>query len=755
MKKRFVFRHSLLCSLIFCMLLALLFTACQSEEEGNATTTDTQNTEVSSSIVTDTTEATEATQKRTEETTAKATEPITEESTTGGADIEPPVVENPNTVCITMNADAVPLIRIYANQYKDALETLGYDVQISNDPTAQSAGAYEIYLADVDCKMTNDLLETLGGPGWGMQKEGNKLCVAATNSVFLETAMENLLNSGFSSENPFANLKNAMVNYQNLLMLYHDGKLNVKISSNSADSGVAAAISSLKSKLVNISGDQKTGFDTGAVTVEFLKIADGSGIAYNSYSVVPVGNTIMILSKTDKGLLKGVDELYTWIRTLSNFDQTKTLVYPAGFSLSGAIDPDLPMLPALQGALLYDADLSGSSYTIAVENTTKNAFDAYVKQIESDGYTLVSEKAMDYSYIADDTTNYNTTDSSQNQKTNYYRTYINDLHMVHMYYCEGNGNIRVIGANIETYQNYLAAQQPEQGNSQSLFAMLDIGGQNATNASWVYAQGLSLVYKLNDGRFIVVDGGQWSDEDTVASEVTRLYNWMLEHSDNGKVVIAAWLFTHNHSDHINIAWKFELMYGDIAEIQSFMYNFPTMEYVLSVPGNNLNVDYYSIRYPRMESLLSRYNNLVVHSGMSYQFANATIEILYTHEDYYPRLIKSFNNSNTVYKITIDGISFLVAGDLEEPGQKHCITQTGTKLDSDYIQLTHHGYNGQKEFYMYGVNGKTDVIALWPHPTIKNTDELINRLEANQWLYANAKENYFASKGIYLYEFKKP
>lgn len=752
MKKRLIFRHSLAGILILCLLLSAALTACQFN--GSNTTIGSQNTESESSAKSSegTDETTESTEAVTNGGTAETT---VADGTTLEDPIEPPVVENPNTVYITMEANAVPLVRIYANQYKDALVTLGYEVQITTDPAAQNAGNYEIYLADVNCEMTNSLLQELGGPGWAIQKKGNKLCVAATNNTFLETAMEQLLSVGFATENPFANAQDAIVNYQDLLMLCKDGKLNVKLTSNPSDSGVAAALTALKKKLINMSGDEKASFDSGEVTVELLKISNGSGVAYNSYSIVPVENKILILSQTDKGLLKGVDVFYGWLRDLSDFNNTKNIIYPRSLALDAAIDPELPMLPALPGALLYDADLSGSSYTLALEGSAKSVFDAYVAQIEAEGYRLASEKKQDYSYIADDTTNYSADDASKNQKANYYRTYINDSHMVHMYYCEGNGNIRVIGANIDSYESYLAAQQPEQGNSQSLFAMLDIGGQNATNSSWVYGQGLSLVYKLNDGRFIVVDGGQWQDEDTVSSEVTRLYNWMLEHSDNGKVVIAAWLFTHNHSDHINIAWRFELMYGTVAEIQSFMYNFPTMEYVLSVPGNNLNVEYYSIRYPRMESLLSRYDNIVVHSGMTYQFANATIEILYTHEDYYPRLIKSFNNSNTVYKITIDGVSFLVAGDLEEPGQKHCITQTGDWLDSDYIQLTHHAYNGQKEFYMYGVNGKTDVIALWPHPTIKNIDDLINRLEANQWLYANAKENYFASKGIYLYEFKKP
>ena len=46
---------------------------------------------------------------------------------------------------------------------------------------------------------------------------------------------------------------------------------------------------------------------------------------------------------------------------------------------------------------------------------------------------------------------------------------------------------------------------------------------------------------------------------------------------NNKVTIAAWLITHHHSDHINTAYKFGVMYKDnpLVEIQNYMNNFPS------------------------------------------------------------------------------------------------------------------------------------------------------------------------------------
>ena len=154
------------------------------------------------------------------------------------------------------------------------------------------------------------------------------------------------------------------------------------------------------------------------------------------------------------------------------------------------------------------------------------------------------------------------------------------------------------------------------------------------------------------------------------------------------------------------------------------------------------------------------NNLVVHSGFKYQFADLSIDILSTHEDMFPNSIKSYNNSSTVYKITFAGKTFLVAGDLEEPGQIQAIKMAGTLLESDFLQVTHHGGNGQIEFYKYIVgldasgNFNKDTIVIWPLPqgevasqfTGDGTAKVANRWLKEMFYKNNDKNNdnvYFA------------
>ena len=127
--------------------------------------------------------------------------------------------------------------------------------------------------------------------------------------------------------------------------------------------------------------------------------------------------------------------------------------------------------------------------------------------------------------------------------------------------------------------------------------------------------------------------------------------------------------------------------------------------------------------------------------MVYNFADCSIEILATHEDFYPDPLNIYNNSSTIFKITLAGKTFLVAGDLQEEGQIKHIKRTGTLLEADFLQVTHHGCNGQIEFFKYIVGGtlakpNTDTIIIWPLPKGENQswyDGSSARAVAMKWL----------------------
>ena len=404
------------------------------------------------------------------------------------------------------------------------------------------------------------------------------------------------------------------------------------------------------------------------------------------------------------------------------------------------VDADIP-LP--DGAVLYDGN-SVNTVTYALDGTTETVFDTYRGALEAAGFVLQDERTTNFQYSPFDATNtpadgnYTYTGNYKDDTTYYnkYYIYTNADYMINVYFCTATGDMRVVVSDVEQYDSYKAvndaAKQEYQTVTTPLFAQLDIGGKRYSNAIPGVTNGLCYVYRLSDGRFMVIDGGFWDDDDTNGQEMARLFQWMQEHADydhdgksaNNPVTIAAWLITHQHSDHINGAYKFGMMYKDneLVEIQNYLYNFPSYEYASSNYGTDLQIGgAYLDYYPKMYTMLGHYNSLIAHSGMVFNFADASIEILATHEDFYPDLLDIYNNSSTIFKITLDGKTYLIAGDLQEEGQIKAIKRCGTLLESDFLQVTHHGCNGQLEFFKYIVGldqegqFNTDTVILWPLP----------------------------------------
>ena len=456
------------------------------------------------------------------------------------------------------------------------------------------------------------------------------------------------------------------------------------------------------------------------------------------------------------------------------------------YMVKSALPVDMAEIPVPTGAILYDGNFDTKTCTYALDNTTKAVFDNYRNELVKAGFTLKEEKVTDYQYSSFDASNYN---KNKGTMHNYFYTYTNADYMVHTYFCEGDGGLRVVVSELSEYEKYVNVREENKTYTTvttPLFAMLDIGGVAVTDSNGKLITeganfGICFVYRLSDGRFVIVDGGNWVATDKDGLAVERLYNWLAEHADydgdgnykNNKITVAAWIFTHHHSDHISGGWKFNQMYQNKSNvvIENYLYNFPDYEYAVSVPGSNIQPDYYLEWFPKMESMMKNpaNNSLVVHTGFTYQFADLRIDILSTNEDMFPNSIKSFNNSSTVYKITFAGKTFLVAGDLEEPGQIQAIKMCGTLLESDFLQVTHHGGNGQIEFYKYIVgldasgNFNKDTIVIWPLPMGEVSSQFTGdgtAKVANRWLkemfYKDSDKNndnvYFAIENFIYTDF---
>ena len=636
----------------------------------------------------------------------------------------------PKTVAIVFSAQATDAQRAIADGFIGLFSSAGYTVSIRDDAAPDGDEGYTVLVGSVAKELSQQHLAELGKCGWGVKADGSTLSLCATADSLLEIAAERVELAGIDAEAPFSRISSENAVYNELIYAIKDSSMSMTVSGNTQIGGVSKALSSLTASLSSLIKKQvssENGED-GDIVLVSPETAKQRGVStvfrYNEYAIATKDGKIYLYSCNSSGYALAVERLIKIMRDVSDYKNSRALFYPAELTVFGEIDAGVPAMPQIAGGEVYDVALSGS-YTVAL-NGEKQTFLDYAETVAAQGYTLADERSKEVKYM-NDTATY----------TNLFRTYVNDEYMIYMYFMDHDNRIRIVGSNISEY-NELKDCTATDGGVESKFTMLNIGKENESPS----ASGMAFAIRLSDGRFIVIDGGIWGSEDTKAREVVRLYNYLAENSENGEIRIAAWIFTHVHVDHVNVAWKFEQMYGKKVTIERYMHNFVEYDYLLSVENTDLKKDTYDIIYPRMTELLSRYDNAIFHTGQIYNIGNASIEVIYTHEDFYPNPLSIVNNSSTIMRITVEGSTILIGGDAEEDAQQVALENNGYGLTSDFVQMTHHGYNGLRNFYRYAEGG-TFTVALCP----KNVGSSYTDIAANRWLVENSDEFYIASSGV--------
>ena len=81
--------------------------------------------------------------------------------------------------------------------------------------------------------------------------------------------------------------------------------------------------------------------------------------------------------------------------------------------------------------------------------------------------------------------------------------------------------------------------------------------------------GMSYAIRLSDGRFILIDGGR-----DFPPDADELFRCLKEGSLHSVPIIAAWIMSHPHSDHVPCFGTFMERYGAQVIIEKILYNFP-------------------------------------------------------------------------------------------------------------------------------------------------------------------------------------
>lgn len=207
--------------------------------------------------------------------------------------------------------------------------------------------------------------------------------------------------------------------------------------------------------------------------------------------------------------------------------------------------------------------------------------------------------------------------------------------------------------------------------------------------------GMCYVVQLEDGTFVVVDGGIYNEYN-----VELLYQYLLEYTPEGSVpTIAMWLFTHPHADHIEAAKKFIKRYSTEVTVRAFAYNFVANDFTTTGRGNwKENDEETVLDFRALENIIEQqYPNALVytvHTGQVYRFRGMELEILHTEEDFYPTPMWTWNELSVNFRMIFgNGKKVLFLGDNMQSNCRMMEAAYGDYLKSDMLQVAHHGHIG--------------------------------------------------------------
>ena len=389
----------------------------------------------------------------------------------------------------------------------------------------------------------------------------------------------------------------------------------------------------------------------------------------------------------------------------------------------------LAVLPAFEGYAYNDIDTGDNCYMRNFGAVDKTRFESYCNSIAEDGFTLYASKNID---------------------GNIYNTYVDQRYVVTTIYTKFNSYGKVLveprGKTALPVKAEDNVYTPVDGCDTTI---TQVGLFNG-NLGRTY-NGMCYVVRLNDGSFIVVDGGF-----DIAGYEDRIYNILKKQApDPDNIVIAAWIITHAHDDHVDVLENFLESYTNKVTIERFICNIPSADQLVDNWSNEKdgNIAYTAKIRKLLDSYRSDIPMTKAHPGQEFYIRNAKIDILYT-VDVYDKKLADYNNTSVVFKLEAEGKSMLFLGDYDDKGDTIPKLYSASTLKSDIMQVAHHGLPENSSNAMASII--TPNYVFWPAgaQVVKNGTVDLFAVEQNQWILNNCEGYiYLAEDNVYVLKMK--
>lgn len=288
----------------------------------------------------------------------------------------------------------------------------------------------------------------------------------------------------------------------------------------------------------------------------------------------------------------------------------------------------------------------------------------------------------------------------------------------------------------DAYSDIYGVDAAPAGEVEPLFTMVQTNFATQVN-------GMSYIIRTPKGSFIIVDGG-WAGEGE-AKKIISILNE--QNTREGLPVVAAWILTHPHSDHIGAIAEAASAYYDEIKLERVIFNFVNDE-ILGQSDAKAMLKNSSVLNMLRSALRTKdkWGNAAVvkpHTGDLLNIDGVTVDILHTQEDVFPNSDDMlYNNANSmVFRICAGGHSAMITGDVSGKYVLALAAQYGKELKSDILQPTHHGTtHGQVSTYSY----ISPTIVMWDTSASRYAE--YESKDYNQWLIKNAPRHYISGNG---------
>ena len=416
------------------------------------------------------------------------------------------------------------------------------------------------------------------------------------------------------------------------------------------------------------------------VTNRQESIAVLSELKYGEYAIRIMDEKLVIAAWDDVSLAKACS---VFVNQVKRYAAEGQLIIPADYSAEAVAWEALSEMPhyGSAGEIVRFVDLADNCYLLYAEDTDEAEFKAYLDVLEAAGYTQFATREMG---------------------NNLYATYVSETKVIHASYTAFNKDARI--AIEDAYDMALFTKQEYEKVCEPSVTLVGQEGYMNDTEGVPNQTGLCLIFRLEDGRFIVVDGGRYVP--AAGPLIRKTLRSLAVDKDN--ITVAAWFLTHAHDDHTGgfVHFTDDLNVHKQIKIENVIHHMVTPEQYATVndPAQSDRVR------GVLANKLADTNVIKAHTGQVFYIGGMEIEMLFTYEDLEPSPLEYMNTTSLVFRVTCRDNTVMVLGDASNRSCTYLVRSYGDYLKSDMVQISHHGYTGGTIPLYEAIDAD---VALWP------------------------------------------